>query len=145
MTYRYPARLGLWLLAALSVFLLAPVVALAADAGTLDPKPAGSLLLPTDQLWTYLAASLIALPTYLLNHYGPQVSEPVKGLVLMLTAGLAGGITQAVTAGGVGFNQTTLQFIVSAVIGAFLTHKLVWAPTGISTALGGGSNKPGQA
>jgi len=137
-------RLTRVLFLALLALLLLPALALAQEAGTIDPKPSPTLVLPTDQLWVYLAASLVTLPTYLFNHYGPVVSEPVKGLVLMVTAGVAGGITQAVTAGGVGFNHTTLQFIVTAVVGAFLTHKFVWQTTGISSKLGAGTNKPGQ-
>lgn len=138
-------RLSRVFLFALLALLLLPAVALAAgDAGTIDPKPSPTLVLPTDQLWAFLAASLVTLPTYLFNHYGPQVSEPVKGLVLMVTTAVAAALTQAITAGGVGFNQTTLQFIVTGVVGAFLTHKYVWQTTGISTKLGAGTNKAGQ-
>lgn len=116
----------------------------AQDAGTIDPKPSPTLVLPTDQLWAYLASTLVTLPTYLFNHYGPQVSEPVKGLVLMFTSAVAAGIAQAITAGGVGFNHTTLQYVVTGVFVAFMAHRFVWMPTGIAASLGAGANKPGQ-
>lgn len=126
------------------IFLSLAAPSLAQDAGTVDPKPAPTLVLPTDQLWAYLASTLVTLPTYLVNKYGPQVSEPVKGLVLMLTTAVAAGVTQAITMGNVGFNQTTLQVVVTSVFVAFMAHKFVWQTTGIARNLGAGQNKPGQ-
>lgn len=134
-------RRTLLLLLTAVFFLALATVALAADAGTADPVPPKSLWLPTDQLWAWVAATLVTLPTYLFNHYGPQTRETVKGLVLMVTSAVAAGITQAITAGGVGFNQVTLQFVVTSIFAAFLAHKFVWQTTGIAAVFKAGTNR----
>lgn len=113
----------------------------AAFADTIDPKPAPVLWLPTDQLWTWIAAAVAILPMYLINHYAPWLTDPVKAAASTVFVAVAAGITQAITAGGVGFNQTTLQFIVTALGAAFLAHSVIWKPTGIATRLKAGTNK----
>jgi hypothetical protein len=136
-------------LAAVAAFIIiltlaAPVLAATGDAGTLDPVPPRQLVLPTDQVWTLIAGGIVPLFTYAINKYAPWVSENVKALVLALAAAVAGGITQAITAGGVGLNQTTLQFVATAVFGAFLAHAHAWSRVPLSRRLGAGQNKTGQ-
>lgn len=125
-------------------FLVIVATALAAtgDAGTADPKPPSSLVLPTDQLWALLAGSVVPLFTYLLNTYAPWTSEAVKALVLAIGAAIAAGVVQAVTAGDVGLNQVTLQFVVTGVVAAFIAHAQVWLRIPeLATKLGSGQNR----
>lgn len=110
---------------------------LAAEPGE---KPAPTLLLPTDQLWTLVAGALVPLGGYVLNYMGPIVNEKTKAVVQVVLAAIAGGIVQAITVGDVGFNDVTLQYVLSAVITALFAHGLLYKPSGINTALGGGRN-----
>lgn len=124
----------------LAVFLLLVLPAAAlADA----PPPQPTLALPTDQVWTLIAGALAPIAAYMLNFRAPWLTEPVKALVQVVVAAVAGGIMQAVTAGGVGFNGRTLQFILTAVFGALAAHSGLWKPSGIQRTLGGGQNKQG--
>jgi hypothetical protein len=123
-------------LLSVAALLFMPALVMAADG----PPPQHTLALPTDQLWTLLAGALVPLATYALNHAGPQVTEPLKAIVHVLVAAIAGGITQAIVAGNVGFNNITLQYVITAVVAALAAHRLLWLPSGISTRLGGGTN-----
>jgi hypothetical protein len=126
------------LLVFLAALLLLPSLALADSA----PPPQPTLALPTDQVWTLIAGGLAPLAAYVLNYVGPHTSEKIKAVVQIVVAAIAGGVAEAITAGGVGFNTVTLQFVLSAVIAALAAHKILWQPATISTALGGGRNKP---
>jgi hypothetical protein len=123
-------------LVAVFVVLLCPIAAFAADG----PPPQHTLALPTDQLWTLLAGGLVPLATYAVNHAGPWCTEQMKAIVHVVAAAIAGGVAQAIVAGGVGLNTITLQYVITAVVAALAAHKLLWLPSGISTRLGGGSN-----
>lgn len=124
------------LLLALLALMLLPALAFAEPA--VNPI---TLILPKAQLWTLIVGALVPLVTYVLNHVGPWVSEPVKAFVLALAAAIAGALVTAITTSVFGFNAQTLQLVVSAIIAAFAAHKLLWLPSGISTLLGGGTNK----
>lgn len=115
--------------------------AFAQDAGTVDPKPDDELLLPTDQLWAFFAASIVMLPTYAFNRWAPYTDETIKGFVHIVVTAAAAGITQAITAGNVGFNQTTLQFVGLSVIGAFIVHKNLWQVIDLARKAGAGQNR----
>lgn len=132
-------KLGLfgWLwLVMVSTALFAPAVASAATA-----HPTTVNLLSNSQLWVMIFGALTPLATYMLNHFAPWVSEPVKGIVLAVVAAAVGALVTAVHTGVFGWNQTTLQMLVTAVVAAFSAHLLIWKPTAIAAALGGGSNK----
>lgn len=138
---------ALWIfLAALALIFLVfdAASALAATAGTLDPAPNNHLVLPTDQIWAFVAGNISPLAAYVVNKFGPQVNESVKAMVFVVVAAVAAGLTQAITAGDVGFNATTLQFIVTGVVGALLAHKWFWLPSMIGPKVGAGHNKAGQ-
>jgi hypothetical protein len=123
--------------AAFLLLLLVPATALGVDS----PPPQPTLALPTDQVWTLIAGVLSPVVAYALNFAGPWASEKLKALVQVGAAAIAGGLTQAIVAGGVGFNGKTLQFVITAIFAALTAHKTLWQPSGISTALGGGRNK----
>jgi hypothetical protein len=132
-------------IAFLFLVLALPEVALAADAGTADPSPPTQLILPTDQLWAIFVAGFVPLVMYGVNKYAPWVSEGGKLVAHAIAAAIVGGVVQAITAGDVGFNQTTLQFVLSGVAGAFLSITLAWSKTQIPEKLGAGQNKDGQS
>lgn len=124
--------------AALSVIVLLVLAPFASADVSGAPQ---HLVLPTDQIWAFVAGNLAPLVAYVLNHYAPWVSEKVKVFVQFVVAAIAGGLAQAITNGGVGFNATTLQFVVTAVVGAFLAHAWVWQRSTVAQSLGGGSNR----
>jgi hypothetical protein len=120
--------------------LILPAVALADS----PPPPQHTLAFPTDQVWTLIIGALVPLVTYVLNYLGPQVDEKIKAFVLVVVAAIAGGLTQAVVAGDVGFNNTTLQFVLTAVVAALTAHAWLWRPSGTNVALGGGRNRQAE-
>jgi hypothetical protein len=125
----------------IAVLLIVPEIAEAADAGTADPKPPGSFVLPTDQLWAAAAGSVAPLLTYLINTYAPWTAEWLKSFVMALGGAVAAGVTQAITAGDVGFNETTLQFIATGAFAALIFHVNLWTRNGVAQRLGSGENR----
>jgi len=103
------------------------------------------VLLPTTQIVVMAIGALVPLVTYILNHYAPWVDEKVKGVVLVLVAAASAGLYQAVEANNFGFNNTTLQLVMSAIFTALLAHNWFYTKSTISTALGGGSNAQPRA
>ncbi len=71
--------------------LLSLIMAPAAMASSVPPD-SPTLVLPNDQVWVMLIGSLVPMATYLLNHYGPQLSEQVKGVVQVVAASIAGAL-----------------------------------------------------
>lgn len=100
------------------------------------------LFLQQKQLWVLLIGSLVPLVTYVLNHVGPWLSEPVKAFVLVLASAIAGGLYTALSTNVFGWNAETAQLVLTAVAAAFAAHHMIWKPSTISTRLGGGSNAP---
>ena len=127
--HRIPLMLRI-LFAALMLTLVLPVVALAAD-----PDVSGQFVFPSLQVWTIVAGSLVTVVTYVLNKYAPWTGQGTKALVLVLTSAVAAGITQSIDGGTVGFNNQTLQLVVTAVVAAFGSHLLLWKPAGIQSKL----------
>jgi hypothetical protein len=137
---RRQSRRWLLLLGATFVFLLVMLAVAGNALADVPVKTPTYLVLPQTQLWTLVIGSLVPLVTYVLNHYAPWVSEPIKGIVLALVAAGASALYTALSTNVIGFNNTTYQLVISAVIAAFLTHVVVWKPSGISVKLGGGTN-----
>lgn len=128
------------LIALLGAFLLLVLIAPAAALADTVPGPQSTLALPSDQVWAAIAGALAPAAAYVLNYLGPHISEKVKAVVHVIVAAIAGGLTQAIAGGTVGFNHTTLQLVFTAVVAALFAHKIFYLPSGISTALGGGRN-----
>lgn len=126
------------------VTLALPALALADTVpgpGDQTPVPAGPA---TSFVNLYLAAlsAIVPLAGYLINHYGPQRSEQVKGIAMgALAAGVA-VLYQAVTPGDLGFNDETLLAVATTMVGSVLAH-LGYAAAGINRALGAGTNRDG--
>lgn len=121
------------------VWLLAGLAYLAPAALAVDP-PQHALALANTQVWVIAVGCLVPLVTYVLNHNAPWVSEPVKATVLVIAAAIAGGVTQAINAGSVGFNESTFQLVLSSIVAALVAHHLLWKPSGIAAKLGGGTD-----
>ena len=117
--------------------LASPATAYAA-AG--DPSPQGPLALAGVQVWALLAGALMPLGVYVLNHAAPWADEKVKAVVQVVLAAVAGGIAQAIDTGGVGWNDATLELVLTSVVAALFAHGFLFKPAGINTALGGGRN-----
>jgi hypothetical protein len=117
---------------ALLCLMLIPALALAA----------GTVLTPVPQVWVILLGALTPLVTYVLNHFAPWVTEPIKATVLAVVAGVVACIYTAIETSIFGFNNATLQLVLSAIVAAFGAHLLIWSPSGIAAKLGGGSNAP---
>jgi hypothetical protein len=100
------------------------------------------LLLGQHQLWVSVIGALVPLVTYVLNHYAPWVSEPVKAGVLVVVTAIASGLYTALATPNFGLNLITLQLVVSSVVAALLAHHWLWKPSTISTKLGAGSDAP---
>lgn len=98
------------------------------------------LLLSATQIVVFAIGSLVPLVTYVLNHYAPWADEKVKGVVTVVVAAIAAGLYQALDAGHLGFNATTLQLVLTAIVGALAAHNWLYTKSGINLALGGGSN-----
>lgn len=122
---------------AVLMFLLAPAAAFAGDEVV---PPQHALALPTTQVWVIIAAALVPAITYLLNHYAPWVDDKVKSVVFVAAAAVAAAVAQAIDAGNVGFNDETLQLVVSGVAVALAAHFGFWKPSGIGAVLGQGTN-----
>lgn len=98
------------------------------------------MLLGTTQLWVLILGALVPAVTYVLNHYAPWATEPVKATVLAVVAAAVGAAYVAIETRAFGLNEATLQLVLTAVLGAFGAHLLIWKPSTISAKLGGGSN-----
>lgn len=97
-------------------------------------------MIAATQYVVFAIGLLVPLVGYVLNHYAPWADEKVKTVVQIVVAAVAGGLYQAAEIGHLGFNATTLHYVVPAIIAAGLAHNWFWKPGGINTALGGGSN-----
>jgi hypothetical protein len=111
-----------------------------ASASTGPPTLVGNA-----QLWTLVIGSLVPLFTYVLNHVGPWLTEPIKATVLVVVAAAAAALYTAVSTNIFGFNTPTLQLVLSGVAAALAAHHLLWKPSGVSAILGAGSNRQPQA
>ncbi len=127
--WRWCARVAALALLAL---LLLPAFALAAAGGV--------GFVPSVQTWALILGAVTPLFTYVLNHYAPWIGEATKALVLAVVSGVVGAIWAAIETKVFGWNDATVQLVLTAILGAFGVHALVWKPSGISAKLGGGSN-----
>lgn len=114
--------------------LVLPSLAVAASVVT-TPLP------PSGQFWVLLIGALVPLATYVINHFAPWASEPVKAAVLVVASAISSALYTALAQpGGLQWNWQTVELVISGVVAALIAHKILWVPSGISTLLGGGSN-----
>lgn len=95
---------------------------------------------PSIGTWALVLGAITPLFTYVLNHVGPWLDEKTKAVVLLVVSGVVGAVYAAIEAGNFGWNDPTVSAILTAILGAFGAHALIWKPSGINTALGGGRN-----
>ena len=126
------ARLLRAALLAVLVLLLLPAFALAATSGV--------GFAPSVQTWALILGAVTPLFTYVLNHFAPWVGEATKAIVLTVVSGVVGAVWAAIETNVFGWNDATVQLVLTAILGAFGAHALVYRPSGIHAKLGGGSN-----
>src|SRR5882762_7653969 len=95
---------------------------------------------PSVQTWALILGAVTPLFTYILNHYAPWISEAAKAIALAVVAGVVGAVWSAIETGVFGWNDATVQLVVTAILGAFGAHALIFKPAEINKTLGGGSN-----
>jgi hypothetical protein len=117
-------------LLALLGLLMIPALAFAVNA----------TLVPVPQVWVLLLGALTPLVSYVLNHYGAWISEPVKAFVLAAVAAIVAALYTAIETSVFGWNNATFQLVLGAIVAAFVAHHLLWKPAGISAKLGAGTN-----
>lgn len=100
------------------------------------------MLLSHVQMWTLAIGAVVPLVTYVVNHVGPWVSEPAKAAVLVVASAAASALYTALATNVIGFNEATLQLLLTGVAGALAAHHMLWKPSTVSARLGGGSNAP---
>jgi hypothetical protein len=125
-----------WIVAAVAY--LAVLVSVATADAPVHPSPV--LALQSKQTWALMIGALVPLVTYVVNHIGPWVSEPVKATVTVLTSAVAGALYTALATTSFGWNSATLQMVLTTVISTLGAHQFLWKPSGISARLGGGTN-----
>ena len=135
----WSARGALLLVAAASFAqMVAAPYAIAADE---LPDPNSQLAFPTDQVWVLVLGIVIPALTYMLNHVAPWKDEKIKATVLVIASAVVAALYEGLFAGGIGFDNATLQLVLTAIIAALGAHKLFYVPSGISAKLGGGTNR----
>jgi hypothetical protein len=127
---------ALYFLAAGVAHAAPPVVDQVSDV----PPTSHTLIFSSVQFWALAIGTVVPLITYVLNTHAPWITEPVKAVVQVVMAALAGAIYQLATAGSLSLDSQTLQVLLSSVVAALAAHKLLWQPSGISTTLGAGTN-----
>jgi hypothetical protein len=95
-----------------------------------------NLLLANKQLIVLILGSLTPLVSYVLNHVGPWVSESVKGFVQVLVAAVVGALFTALDTNVFGWNDPTIQLVLTAVVGALAAHHWLWKPAKVNEKLG---------
>lgn len=120
----------------LATAFVAPASAFA-DASVADRH---GLALNQVQLYAIVIGALSPVVGYVLNagfvkQVWARVPEPVAALVHVLVAAVGAAIYQAAETGSLGFNDATLQVLLTAVAAAFAAHGFVWKPSGVQASL----------
>jgi peptidoglycan/LPS O-acetylase OafA/YrhL len=96
------------------------------------------------QFWILVIGSLVPLVTYLLNHVLPVVDEKVKALITVVVSAAAAALFAAIDTDVFGWNNATLQLVLSGVVATLLAHQLLWKPAKVNVALGAKENSASQ-
>ena len=125
-------RLAKWLGIGLVVALVLPATVLASNGGVPSPH----LVLPVSQIWVVVVGLLTPLLGYVTNSkLWKEAPEPVKALVQVVIAAVAAAVTTAITTNVFGWNNATLQLIVTGVFAALASHQFLWVPSGVQARL----------
>lgn len=99
-----------------------------------------SLLLSYHQLWVAIIGALVPGIAYLVNHHAPWISEPIKAAVFVVVAAASSALYAALATNVFGWNDATLQLVVTGVVTALAAHFGFWKPSTVAARLGAGSN-----
>lgn len=101
-----------------------------------------NLLLNNPQLWVIVIGSIVPLGGYILNKVGPWVDESTKAFVQVLLAAVTTGLYTALDTNVFGFNDDTLQLVLTGIAAALAAHKLLWKPARVNERLGAVEDVP---
>lgn len=130
----------LFRLFAISLLLLLLIVP--AAFADVPAAPTHTLLFPQAQLFAFFFGMVSTAVSYILNRAVIKkliagVPEPILGLVHILVAAAGAAIYEASQTNSFGWNATTLQLILTAVVASFAAHGLIYKPTGLQAVLTG--------
>jgi hypothetical protein len=127
MTRLMKTLLLLWL-----ILLAIPALSLASDGGVPSPH----LVLPVSQIWVVVVGLLSPLLGYVINTAAwRNAPEPVKAFVQVAIAAIGAAITTAISTNVFGFNNATLQLIITGIVAALGAHAILWKPSGVQAHL----------
>lgn len=119
---------------ALVLLLLVPTLGLA----DLPAKASPGFILPYAQLWALIVGLLTPLIGYVVNSkLWKDAPEPYKAFVQLAISAVATAIYTACATNVIGWNDATLQLLVTGILGSFSAHGLLWRPSGIAARLRG--------
>ncbi|MDB5280829.1 MAG: hypothetical protein JWR61_5784 [Ferruginibacter sp.] len=101
-----------------------------------------NLLLGNTQLWVLVIGSLSPLIGYVLNRVGPWLDESVKLVVQVVVAAVTTSLYTALETNVFGFNNATVQLVVSGIAAAFAAHHWLWKAGKVNTKLGAVETTP---
>lgn len=123
---------------ALVLLLLVPTLGLA----DLPAKASPGFVLPYAQLWALIVGLLTPLIGYVVNSkLWQNAPEPYKAFVQLAISAVATAIYTACATNVIGWNDATLQLLVTGILGSFSAHGLLWKPSGVAARLRGETPK----
>jgi len=123
----------------ISIGIIALLCLLAASPAYAElPAPEGThLVLTAAQLWPIVLGAITPLASYVINSkLWSEAPEILKALVQLFVAAVVGAIWAAVATPAFGFNDQTLQLVITTVIANFGSHLLVWERAHVNIKLG---------
>lgn len=101
---------------------------------------AHTLLLSQMQMAMVVVGIFSPILAYVLNNkvirrFWEGLPEPVAGMVHVLAAAVAAGIYESLESSQFGWNDVTLQYMLTAVFVSFLAHGMIWKPVAVQRLL----------
>ena len=98
------------------------------------------MILSQIQMWIVVVGIFSPLVAYVLNskllrRVWASLPEPIAGMIHLLVAAVAAGVYEAVETSQFGWNAITEQYVLTAVVAAFVAHGVIWKPVGVQAVL----------